>query len=253
MPYTVKEVSKLSGVSVRTLHYYDEIRLLQPAYYGENGYRFYEEEQLLRLQQILFFRELDFTLAEIQKIMDSDTFNQVEALYAHKELLQQKAERLQKLMQTIEKTIHHLKGEMEMQNEELYYGFDKEQQKKYEKELIERFGKQAEEGIKQSYQNIKQWKKNDFDEIKALGDEINKEMTELLRKGSDVKSKEVQEVIHKHFNMVNRFYTPTKEVYSGLGQLYVDHPDFRKLYDVFHPQLAEYYRDAMKQYAEENL
>lgn len=253
MPYTVKEVSKLSGVSVRTLHYYDEIGLLQPAYYGENGYRFYEEEQLLRLQQILFFRELNFTLTEVKAVIDSDTFNQVEALCAHRKLLQQRTERMQQLMQTIDRTIDHLKGEIHMANEELYLGFDQEKQKQYEKELIERYGQKAEEGIQQSKQNTKHWQKEDYQAVQTQFSQINQELTALLRNEFPVNSKEVQAVIQKHFDLINRFYVPTREVYSGLGLLYVDHPDFRKQYDAIHPKLAKYYRDAMKYYAEDNL
>lgn len=253
MSYTVKEVSKLSGVSIRTLHYYDEIGLLQPAYYGENGYRFYEEEQLLRLQQILFFRELNFTLTQIQEVIDSDEFNQLEALQAHRQLIVQKAERFQQLLRTIDKTIEHLKGETDMLQEELYVGFDQQKQQEYEKELIKRYGKQAEAGIQESYQNTKHWKKEEYQAVQEKFNQLNDEMTALLRKDLPVNSKEVQSVIQEHFELINRFYVPTQEVYSGLGQLYVDHPDFRKQYDAFHPELAVFYREAMKYYAEVNL
>ncbi|BCJ85037.1 MerR family transcriptional regulator [Effusibacillus dendaii] len=89
MAYTVKEVSNLSGVSIRTLHY-DEIGLLNPAFYGENGYRYYEQEQLLQLQQILFFRELELPLEDIQTILESNAFERVEALQSHKRILQKR-------------------------------------------------------------------------------------------------------------------------------------------------------------------
>ncbi|MGD8190268.1 MerR family transcriptional regulator [Brevibacillus ginsengisoli] len=253
MPYTVKEVSKLSGVSVRTLHYYDEIGLLQPAFYGENGYRFYDEEQLLRLQQILFFRELNFTLAQIQEVIDSDEFNQLAALQEHRNLLLQKTERFQQLLRTIDKTIDHLKGETKMSKEEMYWGFDQQKQKEYEQELIERYGKQAEAGIQQSRENTKSWKKEDYQAVQVKFDELNREMTALLQNHFLANSKEVQSVIQKHYEVINRFYVPTQEVYSGLGQLYVDHPDFRQQYDAFHPELAVFYREAMKHYAEVNL
>ncbi|WP_139490238.1 MerR family transcriptional regulator [Brevibacillus dissolubilis] len=252
MAYTVKELAQLSGVSVRTLHYYDEIGLLHPAYYGDNGYRYYEEEQLFTLQQILFFRELDFSLSDIQELLTSDMFNQLEALQSHKKLLATQVSRLQKLMSTIDKTIDHLRGESTMQHDEMYQGFDPKKQAQYEQELKERYGKEASDLIEESNRNIKSWNKPDWDEVKAFAEEINKELTALIG-GHSPETPEVQRVIQKHFDWVKRFYTPTKEVYSGLGQLYVDHPDFRKLYDAHHPQLAEFLRDAMAYYAENQL
>ena len=109
MSYTVKKLATLSGVSARTLHWYDEIGLLKPAYYGDNSYRYYEEEQLLLLQQILFFRELGFNLNDIQKMLTSSDFDKVRALHAHKQTLAEDVNRMQELIQTIDKTILHLK------------------------------------------------------------------------------------------------------------------------------------------------
>jgi DNA-binding transcriptional MerR regulator len=251
MSYTVKELANLSGVSVRTLHYYDEIGLLKPAQYGENGYRYYEQEQLLRLQQILFFRELDFTLTDIQEMLESSEFNQLEALKSQKNLLSQKMNRLQMLIETIDKTIMYMKGETNMSDKEMYYGFDDPKQKQYEQELKGRYGKGVEKHIEESKQRMKNWSKDDYVKVKELADEINKEIVAVIDK--DISSPEVQAIIQKHFEWINRFYTPTKEVYSGLGDLYVDHPDFRKLYDGYHPRLAEFLQDAMKHYAKRNL
>lgn len=123
MSYTVKKLSKLSGVSIRTLRFYDTIGLLKPAYYGDNSYRYYEEEQILILQQILFYRELNFSLDDIRKILSSDDFNNIDALISHKKLLAQNLNRTQKLISTIDQTIAHLKGKMTMRNEELFVGF----------------------------------------------------------------------------------------------------------------------------------
>jgi len=124
MRYTVNKLAKLSGVSVRTLHWYDEIGLLKPAFYQTNGYRYYEEEQLLLLQQILFFRELGFKLNDIQKILDSSDFDKIKALYAHKSTLEKSVNRMHTLIHTIDKTILHLRGKKTMVDKELYSGFD---------------------------------------------------------------------------------------------------------------------------------
>src|SRR5947199_7491750 len=101
MTYTVKQLSNLSGVSVRTLHFYDKIGLLKPAYYADNQYRHYEKEQLMLLQQILFFRELCFPLNKIQEIISSDDFDQMRALTLHKQTLIENRVRINKLIKTI--------------------------------------------------------------------------------------------------------------------------------------------------------
>jgi len=123
MAYTVKQVASMSGVSVRTLHFYDETRLLKPAYLGANGYRFYEEAQLLTLQQILFYRELGFELREIKRILGRRDFEKVAALQSHRTTLQKKLSRMRRLIETVDKTIQHLKGTKKMKNEEMFAGF----------------------------------------------------------------------------------------------------------------------------------
>src|SRR5512136_1978771 len=105
MRYTVKQVAVAAGVSPRTLHFYDQIGLLKPDAYGENGYRYYGEMALLRLQQILFFKELDFGLAEIKATIDRPGFDILEALCAHRETLQERSRRLSCLIETVDKTI----------------------------------------------------------------------------------------------------------------------------------------------------
>src|SRR5687768_12262792 len=123
MAYTVRQVAAMSGVSVRTLHFYDETGLLKPAYHGANGYRFYEEPQLLKLQQILFYRELGFGLKQIKEVLGRADFEIVAALESHRKVLQQNLARAQKLIETIDKTINHLKGGLKMKTEEMFAGF----------------------------------------------------------------------------------------------------------------------------------
>ena len=123
MAYTVKQVAEMSGVSVRTLHFYDEMALLKPAYTKANGYRVYKEKQLLMLQQILFYRELGFELKRIKEILNQRKFEKVAALQSHREVLETSAKRTRKLIETIDKTIGHLKGTKKMKSEELFEGF----------------------------------------------------------------------------------------------------------------------------------
>jgi DNA-binding transcriptional MerR regulator len=123
MAYTVKQVGAMSGVSVRTLHFYDERGLLKPAYTKANGYRIYEEPQLLMLQQILFYRELGFELKRIKKILSERKFEKIAALKSHREVLEKNATRTRVLIETIDKTIKHLKGTKKMKSEEMFAGF----------------------------------------------------------------------------------------------------------------------------------
>jgi len=123
MSYTVKQVAAMSGVSVRTLHFYDETGLLKPARHGGNGYRFYDEQHLLTLQQILFYRELGFELKQIKEILGSADFESISALESHRKVLEQNLARTRTLIETIDKTIEHLKGQTKMKNEEMFVGF----------------------------------------------------------------------------------------------------------------------------------
>jgi DNA-binding transcriptional MerR regulator/quercetin dioxygenase-like cupin family protein len=123
MGYTVKQVARMSGVSVRTLHFYDETGLLKPARHGANGYRFYDEQQLLSLQQILFYRELGFELKQIKGILGQPDFETIAALESHRAVLQENLARAHTLIETIDKTIRHLKGTNQMSGEEMFLGF----------------------------------------------------------------------------------------------------------------------------------
>src|SRR4029078_2263393 len=123
MAYTVKQVARMSGVSVRTLHFYDEVGLLKPAYVGANGYRFSGAPPLLTLQQILFYRERGFELKQIKRILGRADFKKVAALQSHRKVLQKNLTRTRQFIETIDKTIRHLKGKEKMKTEEMFAGF----------------------------------------------------------------------------------------------------------------------------------
>src|SRR5215207_7745768 len=123
MAYTVKQVAEMSGVSVRALHFYDETGLLKPARTGANGYRFYEEPQLLTLQQILFYRELGFELKSIRRFLDRPEFQKVAALRSHREVLEEQLARTRRLLETIDRTVDHLEGRTPMTGEQIFAGF----------------------------------------------------------------------------------------------------------------------------------
>ncbi len=252
MAYTVKKIAKLSGVSVRTLHWYDEVGLLKPAYHGANGYRFYEEKQLLILQQILFFRELGFELKQIGKILGRGDFDQIVALRSHKRVLERNLERTEKLIQTIVNTIKHLEGNRKMKEHEFYKGFDKEKQKEHEKYLIDRFGDKVKKHFTECEKNVKNWSKADWEKNAKESKELCQALAELMRKDFSTGSKEVQILIRKHYEVLKRFWTPDRESYIGHGQLIAD-SELGKYYAAFHPQMPTFIAEAIQIFAEKEL
>lgn len=259
MDYTVHMLAQLSGVSIRTLHFYDEIGLLKPAYIAENGYRYYQEKQLLLLQQILFFRELGFELKQIQEILGQSDFDQLKALQSQKALLNGKIIQMQTLMKTIDKTINHLEGKRMLPNKDIFKGFapDSEKQKKYEKfveeYLTRKYGhKKAQEAMTQSNENVKNWTTKDWKSVNIQFDEICKALVELLEKKQTPDSEEAQNIIHKHYEVIKKFWQPTKERYAGHADFIME-TDLRKFYDNYHPKLAQFISDAIKTFAERNL
>lgn len=251
MAYSVTKLAKLSGVSVRTLHWYDEVGLLKPSYHGTNRYRFYEEKELLALQQILFFRELGFELKTIKKVMGRSDFDTVLALSSHREVLKKNLERTKKLIKTIDKTIKHLQGTRKMKEQDMYYGFSKEQQAEYEKELIERFGDKVKPSIAECRRNVKGWTKNDWDKSQKEMEAICKELAELLKKGIKPESKEVQSLVQRHYEWLKKFWTPTKESYASHADFIVER--LRVSYAAYHPQLPEYLAKAIQEFAAHKL
>ena len=141
MYLTVNDVAELAGVSARTIRFYDEIGLFKPTTVNiRTGYRYYEREAMLRLQQILFFREMDFSLNEIKELMDRPDFDQLEMMKAHRAALQKRVARLNRLIHTLDETILHLKGEKDMLTTDLFDGFDEETQEAYAEEAGRRWG-----------------------------------------------------------------------------------------------------------------
>lgn len=252
MAYTVKKLAQLSGVSIRTLHFYDEVGLLKPAYYGNNGYRFYEEPQLLKLQQILFFRELGFELEKIKKIIGRSDFDTIGSLLSHREFLQKELGRYRRLIKTIDKTIEHLKGTKVMKEKEIYKGFDPKKQKEYEQQLIDRFGEKVKETFAECERNVKNWTQADWDRSHQRFQEICKKLTQMIEHHLSTSSKEVQSVVQEHYQMLKQFWTPTKESYPEHGKLIVE-TDLRKPYEAYHPKLPEFLAEAMVIFAEKKL
>lgn len=247
--YTVKQLAKLAGVSVRTLHHYDHIELLRPSSRTLAGYRLYQRADLVRLQQILFFKELDFSLAEIRDILDNPDFDEVKALEDHRQLLEQQTARIALLINTIDKTIHRLTEDtMPLTDAELYEGFTDEEIREMKQEVQERYDPEL---VKISNKRVRNMSKTQFQDVKEEGENIAREMAELM--DQDVTSPEVQALVARHHALNEQFYPTSAEMYRGLGQMYTQDDRFRTHYDKYRPGLADFMAAAMAYYAEHTL
>ena len=246
--FTVKKLSKLAGVSIRTLHHYDQIGLLRPSIRTEKNYRKYEKKELLRLQQILFYRELDFPLKEISKILDAPDFDMVEALNNQKQALQARKDRLDTLLLTIDKTLLNLKMGQMMTTDELYEGFDKG--KTYRKEASKKWNK----AVQKSENHLRKKSKADFEQLKNDFNDVWRTLSTM--KEQDPTSEAVQALIAKHYAYTREFWGTTQEAdnqaaaYAGLGEMYVNDSRFTKVDGVEQPDFAPFMRDAMKYFVQ---
>lgn len=248
---TVKQLAAISGVTVRTLHHYDEIGLLKPAHVASNGYRYYGRAELLRLQRILFHRELGVPLGEIAALLALEGEDQIGVLMRHREKLEAERERYRILIETIDRTIADLKGEAKMSNTDLYKGFSPEKQAGYEAWLIERYGEPMRAGIEHSR---KSYDATSRDERKVLMDElqsVEEALAEGCRRGVDPASAAVDGLIVRHRAWVAKMWDRpcSAEAYAGLAQLYREHPDFVARYEQIEPGFSDWLTTAMKAHA----
>lgn len=241
MKYTIKKLATAAGVSVRTLHYYDDIGLLKPSEVGDNGYRYYGEPELLRLQQILFFRELEFPLEKIQMSLDSPGFNNLEALRNHRQVLLKQKKRMSRLIKTVDQTITSMQKGESMTANDLYGGFTKQQMEEYQAEAEQRWG--TTDAYKQSVQRTKNWTKAQYKKVFDESSEITLKLSRLMDKS--VNDPSVQELVKAHRNNINNFYDVSDEIYRGLAEMYVADPRFSKNYDDVSPGLSKFISEAM--------
>lgn len=243
MNLSISETAKLAGVSVRTLHYYHEIGLLSPSVVSEDtGYRYYDELALGRLQQILFYRELDFTLKDIIKIMNAPDYKVNDALKKQRELLSLKRDRLDKLIELLDV---NLKGEKTVSFSEFDMSAIEEAKEKYAKEVERKWGHT--DAYAQSKEKTDKYSKEDWAITMSKSEEIMKGFANLV--GTAPESSNVQELVEKWKNFISEsYYDCTNEILAGLGQMYVADQRFTENIDKYGVGTAQLMSDAIQVY-----
>lgn len=246
--WTVGALARLAKVSVRTLHHCEEIGLLPPSGRSETGYRQYTRGDLERLQQVLAFRELGFPLKEILRIMLDPSFDRAEALRRQRTLLAEKAERTKAMAGAVDAALETLERGTAMDPDDMFEVFGDFDPAEYEEEARGRWGHTA--AYAESARRTARYTKADWLRIKQESEAISQAFVEALDAGLDPAEPAVQTVVERHWrHLETYFYTPTPEMYAGLGDLYISDPRFTKNIDEAREGLAAYQCAAMQAYA----
>lgn len=249
MEYTIQKLSKLAGVSTRTLRYYDQYGLLVPLRTSSNGYRIYGQKEVDRLQQILFYREMGIPLEDIKSILSSPGFDSKRALESHLSALIAKRGQIDLLIANVEKSLKSLGGEIVMTDKEKFEGFKEkliaENDEKYGKEVREKYGDEA---VERSNAKVRGMSQEQYDEAQRLAEAYQEALKEAFKKG-DPTSELAQKACDLHRQWLCCYYDGySKEYHKGLGQMYIDDPRFTEYYDKVAPGCAVFLRDAINFY-----
>ncbi|MBE6068759.1 MAG: MerR family transcriptional regulator [Clostridium lundense] len=246
MEYTVQKLSKIAGVSTRTLRYYDEIGILKPARINSSGYRIYGQAEVDRLQQILFYRELGVSLESIKNIVTAPSFDGAKALKEHRAQLLEKRNQLDLLISNVDKTIAQTEGRIIMSDREKFEGFKQKMvdynEKKYGKEIREKYG---DDTVSKSNAKLMNMTEEQYNEVTALSEELMTTLAEAFKTGNPA-SELAQKAADLHKKWLTYSWSQySKEAHAGLAQMYVDDERFKAYYDKYQPGAAEFLRDAI--------
>ncbi len=235
----IKNFAEITGVSVRTLHYYDEIGLLKPAYVeAYTGYRYYDEKSLLRMQEILFYRELDFSLKSIAEILSTPNYDNNKALKEQKHLLILKKERLEKLISAIDEAV---KGENVMR------AFDNSEYEKHKAEVKEKWS--TTDAYKEHTEKTKNYSKEKWNSLAEGMNDILAEFAVCIKKGEEPDSVEAQSLVKMLQNHITEnYYLCTNEILAGLGKMYVADERFKTNIDKHADGTAVFISEAIEVY-----
>ena len=228
---------------MRTLHYYDRIGLLKPSSYGANGYRYYDEDAAPMLQQVLFFRELGFTLEETRRIVANPGFEAREALEEHRVLLEKQAARIAELLETVDRTIKGLQGGIGMEIKEYYQGFSDSQIDEYRKEVRQRWG---EDVLRDSESRVLKMGKEGMAAVQAEGGGVFEMLARLVPLGAG--SPEVQEQVGRWREWLEHFATYSDEAVLGLGRMYSEDSRFVEFFSKYGKGFPAFFTKAIEYY-----
>lgn len=246
--WSIQDLAKAAGTTSRTLRHYGELGLLPPSRIGANGYRYYDQDGLVRLQRILLLRDLGLGLPVIAEVLAGEQ-EPAAALRTHLELLRQEQERIRRRIESVHTTLHKMERGERLVAAEAFDGFDHTQ---YKDEVIERWGEQAYENSDRWWRSLSDADKKAFQQTQlAIAADYGKAHQAGLAPGSD----EVQAITQRHYDWLSTGsqQQPGAGYFSGLGEMYVSDDRFRANYDVHGAGTSEFIRDAMKVYAERNL
>ncbi len=248
--YKIKQFAELTGVSIRMLRHYDKIKLLVPENINQfNGYRYYGEKNLATMQQILFFKELDFSLQEVKGIITAKDFKPLNALTMQRNLLNLKKQRLENMVNFIDKLLNNKNtGEFNMSkqlNDAINNDAFNNQKLKYAKEAKDQWGNT--DSYKQSQKRMAKYSKNDIAKINAKQEKIYHDLALLMPKG--VNDKQVQNLVHDARMLINdNWYECSKQQFAALGNMYASDVRFKESIDKFGDGLANFLHQAIKIY-----
>ena len=243
--YTVGQLADLAHVSVRTLHHYDAIGLLSPTARTGAGYRLYGHDALEQLQQILLFREHDFPLDAIARIMLDPSFDRRSALAAQREQLAARAERTTTILAAIDAALDALDRGEPMHDADMFEVFGDFDPRQYEIEVVERWGDT--EPYRESARRTARYTKDDWRQIKAEGDAVVRGLADRLAADDGPADAEVQSLVDRHREQIDRWFYPCSiGMHAQLGEMYVADPRFSASFERYQPGLAEFLRDAIR-------
>ena len=244
MSYSVGQVARFAGVSVRTLHHYHQIGLLEPSGHTPSGYRQYADEDLERLQRVLFYRELGFPLDEIVTVLADPATDRVAHLRRQHELLTQRVRRLQTMVTAVERAMEAMKVGISLTPEERFEVFGEQDPAQYAEEAERRWGDTG--AYRQSRERTSRYSKEDWVRLKEAGANLNRRFAEALASGAAPDSEQAMDLAEEHRRSINdAFYDCGYEIHRGLAEMYLADPRFTRNYENVAPGLAQYVHDAI--------
>lgn len=246
MEWSIQDIARSAGTTSRTLRHYGQLGLLEPSRVGSNGYRYYDERALVRLQRILLLRELGLGLPAIAEIIDGQQ-DSAAALRTHLKLLEQERQRIGRQIESVKTTLRKTEGGEQLMAQEVFDGFDHTQ---YEQEVTERWGRDAYRKADDWYRSLSEEQKQEYGQRQL---DIAADFGRAHLAGKPADGDEAQAITQRQYEWLTLTATVSKGYFVGLGQMYVDDPRFTANYDKHGEGTAAYIRDAMKVYAERNL